>query len=116
MEEGFDLVFRITYLIKREDIFMNNVINELNLLKKELYDVAKELQNQLPAHNLAFFKELVDNSEIGLGVETLLEQIEDYDIAITNRCYQILKKAASDILDDSYFNSIKILPNNDEAL
>lgn len=85
-----------------------NTIAELNKMIEELHTVADALEPLLPAVDIAFFIDFIDNNEVGVGLDMILSQIYEYDVTIPKWTYDILKKAGKRAkLDDRYFEGLK---------
>ena len=82
-------------------------IAERDKMIDELHIAADELFAYLPAEDINCFKELVDHSEIGVGLEILLTQIDEYDLIIPKKTYNILKNCGRGHIDDCYCDRIK---------
>ena len=80
---------------------------ELDTMIKELHTVADELAGYLPAETIQYFRDFIEHSEVGVGVEILLEQVSENDIVLSERAYCLLEKAGRGIIDDDYFSNVK---------
>lgn len=74
---------------------------------RDLHFVADELKGILPAGAIENFRSLIENSEVGIGLEMLLDDIYEYDIVLPKNIYDILEKYGKGDINDSYFEGIR---------